>query len=102
MQRVRDEYDGTRDVVIGTSGRGDVGFYMRMPLTVDRRLRLAAAALHGGMIPRGALKVMVLELLTRGLDELERPRRKRSETGRGAKRSRPRKGQGLVNRDRAR
>jgi hypothetical protein len=54
--------------------QADVGFYLRIPVELDRRLHIAAAARHGGYVPRGALKRLVLEMLTGGLEERENPR----------------------------
>lgn len=54
--------------------QADVGFYLRIPVDLDRRLHIAAAARHGGYVPRGSLKRLVLEMLTAGLEEREDPR----------------------------
>jgi hypothetical protein len=73
---------------------GDVGFYMRLPVMLDRRLRLAVASRHAGYIPRGKLGLFVQELIKRGLDELEPAKRKRQLEldGKGQRKpSRPRK-----------
>lgn len=55
--------------------QADVGLYLRIPVELDRRLHMAAAAQNGGFLPRGAIRRFVLEVLTGGLAEREDPRR---------------------------